>query len=162
QPECACRVMRWWIWPNRPPSCASCAWPWRICVPPVSCLLPDWTASRRWSAVSTSPSSMPVRCSTISVRDCRPWPMRRPWGGVRVEDLAQQALRLDLRGERLSVDHDLPRAAQPGVSASSAPAQGGSSSTARPGALSNEPVLPLETLAGLNVHGSLYLQEVML
>ncbi|MGN5518073.1 AsmA family protein [Halopseudomonas sp. Lyrl_26] len=83
-------------------------------------------------------------------------------GRLGLEDLSKQALRFELSGDRLNIDHYLPPTEQTADSASSAPAQGGSSSTAKPEPWSNEPLLPLETLAGLNVHGSLDLQQVQL
>lgn len=80
-------------------------------------------------------------------------------GSMGLADIERQALRFELRGNSLNIDHYLPPAEEKPATAAS---QGGSSSQTAPEPWSNEPVLPLETLAGLNVNGSLDLQQVQL
>lgn len=85
-------------------------------------------------------------------------------GSMGLADFAGQALRFDLAGSSLNIDHYLPPAetASDSSTAPGAAPQGGSGSTAAPEPWSNEPVLPMETLAGLNVIGSLDMQQVQL
>ncbi|MCO5785765.1 AsmA family protein [Pseudomonas sp. G11-1] len=81
-------------------------------------------------------------------------------GNLGLADFERQALRFDLRGNSLNIDHYLPPPED--KPAAAAGGQGGSTSRQPPEAWSNDPVLPLETLAGLNVIGSLDLQQVQL
>lgn len=83
-------------------------------------------------------------------------------GSMGLADFDTQALRFDLAGSNLNIDHYLPPAETASGSAPGAAPQGGSSSPATPEPWSNEPVLPMETLAGLNVVGSLDMQQVQL
>lgn len=82
-------------------------------------------------------------------------------GSIGLADFERQSLRFELAGSNLNIDHYLPPPeADSGTTA--APVQGGSSSNVAPELWSNEPVLPLETLVGLNVVGSLDMQQVQL
>ena len=81
-------------------------------------------------------------------------------GSMGLADFERQALRFDLRGNSLNIDHYLPPPADQPAPAGAG--QGGSTSQKAPEPWSNDPVLPLETLAGLNVIGSLDLQQVQL
>ena len=87
-------------------------------------------------------------------------------GSLGLASFETQALRFDLAGSSLNIDHYLPppSAGESAATPASAPAaaQGGSSSQAAPEPWSNESVLPMETLAGLNVVGSLDMQQVQL
>ena len=87
-------------------------------------------------------------------------------GSLGLASFETQALRFDLAGSSLNIDHYLPppSAAESAATPASAPAsaQGGSSSQAAPEPWSNESVLPMETLASLNVVGSLDMQQVQL
>src|SRR5690606_32652120 len=69
-------------------------------------------------------------------------------GNLGLADFERQALRFDLRGNSLNIDHYLPPPED--KPAAAAGGQGGSTSRQPPEAWSNDPVLPLETLAGLN------------
>ncbi|MFA5677128.1 MAG: AsmA family protein [Pseudomonas sp.] len=82
-------------------------------------------------------------------------------GNMGLADIEKQALRFDLSGSKLNIDHYLPPTES---AAGTAPAaqQGSSTSTAAPEPWNNEPVLPMDTLAGLNVIGSLDMQQVQL
>ena len=81
-------------------------------------------------------------------------------GSMGLADFERQALRFDLRGNSLNIDHYLPPPADQPAPAGGG--QGGSTSQKAPEPWSNDPVLPLETLSGLNVIGSLDLQQVQL
>lgn len=81
-------------------------------------------------------------------------------GSMGLADLERQAVRFDLRGDSLNIDHYLPPPAE--KPAPAAAGQGGSASKQAPEPWSNETVLPLDTLTGLNVIGSLDLQQVQL
>lgn len=87
-------------------------------------------------------------------------------GNMGLADFERQALRFELAGSSLNIDHYLPptetNSSSSGSSTAGVPAQGGSPSTATPEPWSNDPVLPLETLAELNVIGSLDMQQVQL
>ena len=82
-------------------------------------------------------------------------------GSMGLADFEKQALRFDLSGSKLNIDHYLPPADTASAPAG-APAQGGSTSQTAPEPWSSEPILPMETLAGLNVKGSLDMQQVQL
>src|SRR5690606_23105436 len=81
-------------------------------------------------------------------------------GNLGLADFERQALRFDLRGNSLNIDHYLPPPED--KPAAAAGGQGGSTSRQPPEAWSNDPVLPLETLAGLNVLGSMHLKNLEL
>ncbi len=82
-------------------------------------------------------------------------------GNMGLVDFERQALRFRLAGNRLDLDGYLPpvdeAAAKEPVGSS-----GGSKSESTPIAWSDEPVLPLGLIAGLDVDGSLDMQEVIL
>jgi AsmA protein len=82
-------------------------------------------------------------------------------GNMGLMDFERQALRFRLAGNRLDLDGYLPpvdeAAAKEPVGSS-----GGSKSESTPIAWSDEPVLPLGLIAGLDVDGSLDMQEVTL
>ena len=87
-------------------------------------------------------------------------------GSLGLASFEKTALRFELTGNSLNIDHYLPPTE---ASASTAPAAptaaspaGGSTSQTAPEPWSNDSVLPMETLAGLNVVGSLDLQQVQL
>ncbi|WP_158256759.1 AsmA family protein [Pseudomonas sp. MYb185] len=81
-------------------------------------------------------------------------------GSMGLADIERQALRFELQGTSLNIDNYLPPPED--KPATAAAAKGGSTSQTAPEPWSNEPVLPMETLAGLNVIGSLDLQQVQL
>lgn len=88
-------------------------------------------------------------------------------GRAGLTDLETQALLFDLTGERLDLDRFLP-AEEPVEGAADvvpAPAadrgQGGSSSDAPPLEWSDAPLLPLDTLATLNVDGKLVVEQLV-
>lgn len=88
-------------------------------------------------------------------------------GSLGLASFETMALRFDLTGTDLNIDHYLPAsesaaATAPGAPAAPAAGQGGSTSQTAPEPWSNDPVLPMETLAELNVVGSLDLQQVQL
>ena len=85
-------------------------------------------------------------------------------GSMGLADFERQALRFELAGSSLNIDHYLPPTEAGSSSTAAAPvsAQGGSPSTIAPEPWSNDPVLPLDTLAELNVFGSLDMQQVQL
>ena len=83
-------------------------------------------------------------------------------GSMGLADFERQALRFELAGSSLNIDHYLPPTETGSSSTGAAPPQGGSTSTATPEPWSNDPVLPLDTLAELNVIGSLDMQQVQL
>lgn len=83
-------------------------------------------------------------------------------GSLGLASFDKQALRFDLAGSRLNIDYYLPPTSAADAPAAPAPAKGGSNTQAAPKAWSNEPVLPMETLAGLDVVGSLDMQQVQL
>lgn len=81
-------------------------------------------------------------------------------GQMGVADFDRQALRFKLAGDNLNIDNYLPPAEEKDSSVQQQ--TGGSKSTAPPQEWSDEPVLPLERLATLDVDGSLELQQVTL
>ncbi|SDS85602.1 AsmA protein [Halopseudomonas litoralis] len=81
-------------------------------------------------------------------------------GSMGLANFERQALRFDLSGNSLNIDHYLPPPEDKPTPAGAA--QGGSSSQKAPEPWSNDAVLPLETLTGLNVVGSLDMQQVQL
>jgi len=81
-------------------------------------------------------------------------------GSMGLADIERQALRFELKGTSLNIDNYLPPPED--KPATAAASTGGSTSQTAPEPWSNEPVLPMETLAGLNVIGSLDLQQVQL
>ena len=85
-------------------------------------------------------------------------------GNMGLADFERQALRFELAGSSLNIDHYLPPTEAGSGSTAAAPvaAQGGSSSKIAPEPWSNDPLLPLDTLAELNVIGSLDMQQVQL
>ena len=83
-------------------------------------------------------------------------------GSLGLASFDKTALRFELTGNSLNIDHYLPPTEAAASTAPAAPAEGGSTSQAAPEPWSNDPVLPMETLAGLNVIGSLGLQQVQL
>lgn len=83
-------------------------------------------------------------------------------GSLGVADFERQALRFQLAGNQLNIDNYLPPSEKTTTSTAPAGRPGGSSSTAEPEPWSDEPVLPLELLARLDVDGSLDLQQVRL
>lgn len=86
-------------------------------------------------------------------------------GSLGLASFEKQALRFELAGSSLNIDHYLPPSvadAAPAPGAAPAAGQGGSSSQAAPQPWSTESVLPMEALAGLNVIGSLDMQQVQL
>lgn len=83
-------------------------------------------------------------------------------GSLGIADFERQAVRFDLAGNRLNIDDFLPPASQPAGQASPSDSAGGSRSDTAPEAWSDEQVLPLQTLAGLDIDGKLALQEVVL
>lgn len=85
-------------------------------------------------------------------------------GRLGIADFERQALRFELSGGRLNLDDYLPPAGEP-EAASEEQAQapsGGVRAEMTPGAWSDEEVLPLTVLAGLDVDGKLTLEEVQL
>lgn len=82
-------------------------------------------------------------------------------GKLGMADFEKQALRFDLAGTHLNIDDYLPPTESVASKPASAPS-GGSNSKTAPEPWSNERVLPMETLAGLNVIGSLDMQQVQL
>lgn len=82
-------------------------------------------------------------------------------GSLGVADFERQALRFDLSGDNLNLDNYLPpRAASEGSGGGSG--SGGSRSQSAPEEWSDEALLPLDTLARLDVDGKLALQQVTL
>jgi len=81
-------------------------------------------------------------------------------GELGLADFERQALRFKLAGDSFNLDNYLPPAEEKDGSAGQA--TGGSKSTAAPPEWSDEPLLPLERLAMLDVDGSLALQQVTL
>ena len=84
-------------------------------------------------------------------------------GTAGLADIERQALRFDLTGNSLNIDKYLPADEEPSEDAFPTPVlpSGGSRSGVAPPAWSDEAVLPLETLATLDVDGKLNLQEVI-
>ena len=81
-------------------------------------------------------------------------------GSLGVSDFARQALRFELSGNQLNLDNYLPPVDE--TAAVPAGTSGGSKSESTPIAWSDEPILPLGVLSGLDVKGSLDMQEVVL
>ena len=81
-------------------------------------------------------------------------------GSMGLADFERQALRFDLSGNSLNIDHYLPPPEDKPTPAGAA--QGGSASQKAPEPWSNDAILPLEILAGLDVIGSLDMQQVQL
>ncbi len=82
-------------------------------------------------------------------------------GQLGLADFGQQALRFELTGTHLNIDDYLPPSEQTASKPGPTPS-GGSNSKTAPEPWSNERVLPMDTLAGLNVIGSLDMQQVQL
>ncbi|MEH6387172.1 MULTISPECIES: AsmA family protein [Pseudomonas] len=84
-------------------------------------------------------------------------------GDAGLADIERQALRFNLTGNTLNIDKYLPAEEAPSEDAAPTPVlpSGGSRSGIAPPAWSDEAVLPLETLATLDVDGKLSLQEVI-
>ncbi|MBQ0742343.1 MAG: AsmA family protein [Pseudomonas sp.] len=84
-------------------------------------------------------------------------------GSLGIADFERQALRFDLSGGALNLDDYLPPAQEPATAEAAPQApSGGSRSDAAPEGWSDEEVLPLQALAGLDVDGKLALEEVQL
>lgn len=83
-------------------------------------------------------------------------------GSLGLASFEKTALRFDLTGNGLNIDHYLPPSEAAASTAPTAPVQGGSTAQTAPEPWSNDPVLPMETLAGLNIIGSLDMQQVQL
>ncbi|WP_150304741.1 AsmA family protein [Pseudomonas saliphila] len=84
-------------------------------------------------------------------------------GSAGLANFERQALRFDLTGNSLNIDKYLPAEEEPTEDAAPKPVlpSGGSRTGVAPPAWSDEAVLPLETLASLDVDGQLSLQEVI-
>ncbi|SDT89749.1 AsmA family protein [Halopseudomonas salegens] len=82
-------------------------------------------------------------------------------GNLGVSDFSRQALRFDLRAAELNLDDYLPPTAESTAPDTSA-GRGGSRSDQPPEPWSDEPVLPLDLLASLDVDGRLALDQVQL
>lgn len=84
-------------------------------------------------------------------------------GSAGLANFERQALRFDLTGNSLNIDKYLPAEEEPTEEAVPKPVlpSGGSRTGVAPPAWSDEAVLPLETLASLDVDGQLSLQEVI-
>ncbi|WP_304640834.1 AsmA family protein [Pseudomonas sp.] len=83
-------------------------------------------------------------------------------GSAGLADIERQALRFRLTGDRLNIDDYLsPEDEQAGAPSPALPA-GGARTDAPPPDWSDEPILPMDTLARLDVDGVLDLQQVQL
>ncbi|HDZ55683.1 MAG TPA: AsmA family protein [Pseudomonas xinjiangensis] len=86
-------------------------------------------------------------------------------GSAGIADFARQAVRFDLSGGSLNVDNYLPAVDEEQQAAAAEPSvklpSGGSASDIAPLEWSEDPVLPLETLATLDVDGTLSLEELI-
>ncbi|QJD59515.1 AsmA family protein [Pseudomonas sp. gcc21] len=84
-------------------------------------------------------------------------------GNAGLADFERQALRFNLTGNTLNIDKYLPAEEEPSEDAAPTPVlpSGGSRTGVAPPAWSDEAVLPLETLATLDIDGQLSLQEVI-
>lgn len=84
-------------------------------------------------------------------------------GNAGLANFERQALRFDLTGNSLNIDKYLPAEEEPTDDTAPKPVlpSGGSRTGVAPPAWSDEAVLPLETLASLDVDGQLSLQEVI-
>jgi AsmA protein len=83
-------------------------------------------------------------------------------GSAGLADIERQALRFRLTGDRLNIDDYLsPEEEQAGAPSPALPA-GGARTDAPPPDWSDEPILPMDTLARLDVDGVLDLQQVQL
>lgn len=83
-------------------------------------------------------------------------------GSLGLADFERQALRFDLAGDNLNLDNYLPPSAEGEGSSSGSAGSGGSRSQSAPEPWSDDDVLPLDTLARLDVDGKLALQQVTL
>lgn len=82
-------------------------------------------------------------------------------GKLGLADFERQALRFELTGSDLNIDDYLPPAEQGAAKSDNVPS-GGSTSKKAPEPWSNDRVLPMDILAGLNVIGSLDMHQVQL
>ncbi len=85
-------------------------------------------------------------------------------GNLGVADFARQALRFRLTGDKLNLDRYLPAEEEQAATGAIPPAQlpsGGARTDAPPLEWSDDQLLPLETLAALDVDGVIELQELL-